>query len=295
MPINSMQAGAPGQLTRGTRMTNVNTFAAGGAGTVQQTVWTIAKTDDTLAGDTIAFSITVNCITSDTDAPLTALFTYAGETGNALINAIIVALKLNPNINALGAWTNDGGNLKFVSGFPGVNITVALAYKAAAFAISQSSNALGGYNQYRFKPGTAAHFVPGEALGVSGRRALYVPTQDPGANGATQRFAGIVLDCDMHEMAIPNPVYPTFSNNCTDPAPPTCYQVLNGSGSPVVIALEAPYDSTLGLFYRITPNGAFTERGMFRFGAATGCIAVPFRYEIISFDFGSYAAEIEIK
>lgn len=296
MAINSMQAGAPGQLTRGTRMSNINTFAVSGTGTPQQIVWAIAETEDVAAGDTISFSITVNCVTANNEAPFTAVFSYTDETGAELIEAIAAALALNPNINALGTFSNDGGSLKFVSGHPGVNITVAATFTPGAFTVVQSSNtAAVGFNQVRFKPGTAAHYVPGEPLGVSGRRALVVPTQNPATGGTTQEFAGIVLDCDVHEMAPANPAYPSFSNNCSDPEPQTCYSVLNGSGSPVVIALETPYDATQPLHYRITPNAPFTELGMFRFGAATGCIPVPFRYEIISFDFGSLAAEIEIK
>lgn len=303
--IKSMSAGnAPGQLTRGTRMNNTNTYVPGGNGSRQETVWSIARatTPPAATNITITFNVTMGCNT-DEPFPFTAVFPYTGQTGSALINAIIAALNGNPNIAALGTWTNDGGSLKFVSAFPGVNTAVEFVYDPAQFTISQTTNlAGGGIGHYRFKGGTAAHYVPGEAQGVSERRTLYPPTQDPSDGGTTQEFAGIVLACDMHEMSLPTPTYPNFSNCNTDCLPPpSCYRVLNSAHAPVTIALETPHQNGAGgqLHYRIAPDITApisgTELGVFRFGTADGCIPVPFDYEIISFDFGALSVEIELK
>lgn len=296
-----MQAGKPGQLTRGTRINNLSTYISGGNGSRQESVWSAAVLpgaqkycDFPIEANQIAFAVSL----SAADAPLLATFNYCGEVGTAVIDGIVAALKANPNINALGNWFNDAGFLKFVSAYPGISVDLAAIFSRANFEFAQLTNLAGeGYNLYQFKPGTLAHYIPGESLGLSGRRSLYPPTQDPSTAGATQRIAGIVIECDMHEMATGYPVYPNFDNSnsaCTPP--PSCYKVLSESGAPVVIALEAPYDATqTQLYYRTALDASGGELGMFRFGEAPGCIPVPFGYEILSFDFGAYAAEIEIK
>jgi hypothetical protein len=302
--INRMGAGSPGQLTRGTRLPSTSTYVPGGDGSRQESVWSISALsavqkycDNPIPANQIVFSVDMGCVSGGFDAPLTATFNYGGETGAALIAAIAATLNLNPNINALGVWAEDGGNLKFVSAFSGINIKLSAVYSNASFTVAQLTNLVGaGYNMTRFKPGRIVHYVPGENGGVSGRRSMYLPTQDPSLPASNQRFAGIVLECDMHEMAPASGTYPGFSNCGSDCAPmPSCYRVLDAKNAPVVVEIEGGQDASLPLHYRIAAGLDGSELGIFRFGEASGCILVPFDYTILSFDFGSQAVEIEMR
>lgn len=304
-----MSAGSAGQLTRGTRMEAVNTFVPGGGGTRQETVWSISATNaavpyatESNSNNEITFQVDAGC----QDLPFTVTFQFQGQSGNTLIQAIADKLKTNPNINGLGNWFRDGSNLKFVSAFPGLNIKVSTIHNPARFNIAQVTN-LGGTEMgtHRFKPGTIAHYVPSEPTGAGGRRAIVPPTQDPTANNATQAFAGIVLECDMHEMASPSGRYPDYGNCDQNAALPTVYNVLNGVNAPVTIALEAPHNFGAAgrLHYRIAASVNGSKLGMFRFGRPLigeedpdpGLIPVPFAYDIVSWDFGTNVVEIELK
>jgi hypothetical protein len=276
----------------------LKTYIPGGVMSMQTASWAVDSTAgvycDTLNNDDrLVVKVKWGC--NDEEI---VIYNGTGTTGNDFVVELANTIRLNPNIGGLGNFVANGPNLEFTAAYPGVNIEVSFEQTGTNFTYSELTN-VAGVNEMAqgFKHGQVIHtskisfadmptvFDQPAIKSLSNRPTALMPTQDPTLPASTEIFAGIAVDSNINERGYPKGTYPYYGD-CNDNCPPVdrCVEVFCGPCyEEVDMLLEHDIDPSMtvdNLFYRIAPDGDFTDLGLFSLVAGAGLIAVPFQYKV---------------